>query len=180
MRITYAEMQRRLASERNIANGVEFKSTDKVSPVGQRSGCSNTPQEVRDLAGALALVPGVKQQTIAAELGMSQAAVSQYKTGHIGGRPDHPQSKEMPEGKQANLDKIKDKALGRLMSSLGLLTDEKLEDCSPKDLSKIAVDMSRIHQSLSPQQATGDKVNLIVYSPQLRDESKFQVVEVDT
>jgi len=172
MKITYAELKRRLSSERNIANGVEFRLTRGAD---HRTGRNNTPAPIRDIISTLANVPGAKTVDIAAEFGVSHQTVSDYKNGKNGGHGSF-----KPDEKAETIEQIKDLALKKLMQSLGLISEEKLTDCDAKTLSGIAANISRVHGALNPVQSAGDQVNLVVYSPQLREESKYKIVDVET
>jgi hypothetical protein len=72
----------------------------------------------------------------------------------------------------------RDLALERLMSSLGLLSDDKLSGCSAKDLSVIASNMGRVVVKIQEKIETPDNINFIIYSPELKQERSFDVIEV--
>ena len=72
----------------------------------------------------------------------------------------------------------KDLALSRLMSSLGLLTDDKLSGCSAKDLSTIASNMGRVVEKIQDKVQAPDNINFIIYAPELKQERAYDRVEV--
>ena len=73
---------------------------------------------------------------------------------------------------------VRDLALERLMASLGLLTDDKLTGCSAKDLSTIASNMGRVVEKIQDKAEQPDNINFIIYSPELKQERAFNVIEV--
>lgn len=77
------------------------------------------------------------------------------------------------------LDKVEDLALERLMSSLGLITDDKMSKSSAKDLSTIAGNLSKVHSNLKGQGGTnGPVVNIQIFKPEKRAEHLFQTIDV--
>jgi len=73
---------------------------------------------------------------------------------------------------------VKDRALDRLMHTLGLLTDDKLSGCSAKDLSVIASNMGRVVERTSPKEERPDGLTFIIYAPELKQERAYDVVEI--
>jgi hypothetical protein len=64
------------------------------------------------------------------------------------------------------------------MTTLGLITDDKLSGCSAKDLSVIASNMGRVVEKTLPKAEAPDRLTLIVYSPQVRSENSYASVDV--
>lgn len=165
----------RLESEDNLAN--RFKKKEEKPPEIQevtlhRPGKDRpnlTREERTEIATRAKL--GENQQRLADEFGTTQENVSQIK--------NRKNQKNIDEDKvESTITQVRDKALDRLMSSLGLLTDDKLSGCSAKDLSVIAANMGRVVDKTLPKSDSPDKINLIIFSPELRQEKSFKVVEV--
>lgn len=76
------------------------------------------------------------------------------------------------------INSVKDRALDRLMASLGLLNDDKLSGCSAKDLSVIASNMGRVVEKIQPKEIQADNINFIIYAPELKQERAYETVEV--
>lgn len=76
------------------------------------------------------------------------------------------------------LDKIREAAIDRLMSGLGQLTDDKISAHTAKDISTICSNMARVVQQTIPQEKGTQQINLIVYTPELRQEKVFDSVEI--
>lgn len=77
------------------------------------------------------------------------------------------------------LDKVREVAIDKLMAGLGQLTEDKISVHNAKDISTICYNMAKVVQQTIPQEKGGQPINLIVYTPELRAEKNFDVVEVD-
>jgi hypothetical protein len=166
MKIDQKELERRLASGNNIANTVvEHRSR----AVGRRG--PELPASVKDSIAVLAHEPGSRQKHLAAEFGVSVATI-----GNIKRDPTDAAQKEI----DTNRKNIQDSALRKLMSSLNLISDDKLTDLSPKELTRVARDLSSIVGNLEEKQKETDQtqVNVIVYAPQTVEEKSYKTVEV--
>lgn len=113
---------------------------------------------------------GESQTALAKEFNVSQPAISYIERGDAKGVDEAQVEKQ--------LSTVRDKALDRLMSSLGLLTDDKLSGCAAPELSSIAANMSRIIEKTIPKINEGTSINLVIYSPELRKESGFKTLEI--
>lgn len=113
---------------------------------------------------------GEHQPKLAQEFGITQANVSSIERGKTKGIDEEHANKVISQ--------VKDRALDRLMCSLGLLDDDKLSSCSAKDLSIIASNMGRVVDKISPKEERPDNINFIIYAPELKQEKSFQTVEV--
>src|SRR5438477_336801 len=82
------------------------------------------------------------------------------------------ENKELKAAVYGRLRTVQDKAIERLMLSLNLLDDEKLEKCNATDLSKVAANMSRVVDRTIPKESSqGSQVNLVLYAPKQKDVS---------
>src|SRR5438128_2180194 len=61
-------------------------------------------------------------------------------------------------------DQVKEAAVGKLMSALNLLTPEKMNDASAKDLASIADRMAGVHDKMSPKTLVNGDRTLIIYA----------------
>lgn len=189
MNINREEMLRRLNSPGNLANTLSQPSSvpasGGVASIEHVEGSRGTPHRgvevpdaTRDAIARVALEGRVPQRVIAEKFGVAQQTVSAYKTNHIGGRPPSSDRKRQHEER---VQEVRDTALTKLMATLGLVDNAKLENLEAKDLGKFAKDMASVYNSLTPRDAnTGNvPINLIVYSPELKTESRYKVVDVD-
>lgn len=180
MNIDREEALRRLRSPNNLANSlVENPSASPKTnhrEVVKPSRGTEVPGSVRDEVARIALMGQVPQKVIAREFGLTQPTVSQYKHGKVGGVAP---TEERRLEHQKRVDDIKDTALLKLMGALGVITPEKLNDLEVKDAARVAKDMAAVYNSLGPKDTgAGPSVNVVVYSPEIRKESQFKVIEV--
>ena len=78
----------------------------------------------------------------------------------------------------AQLDAVREKAIDKLMAGLGQLTEDKISAHNAKDISSICANMAKVVQQTIPQEKTAQPINLIVYTPELRAEKNFDIVEI--
>jgi predicted transcriptional regulator len=133
------------------------------------------PDFIKVLAGSLSRTKLDTQSNIAKEFGISQAEVSHIKRGN-----PNAVSPKVESQIESKLLEVKDSAVDRLMKSLGCITDEKLE--SEKDvgkLSSVAANLSRVIDRSQSGTHAG-VVQLNIYAPQIKEESRFKTLEVTT
>jgi predicted transcriptional regulator len=125
---------------------------------------------------ALAATSGRKQKEIAEEFGVQVSTVSDIVNG-TRRAPDSDRSIE--EAKvAAALDKVRERAIDKLMSSLDQITGDKVSAHNAKDISVICANMARVVQQTIPQEKATQQINLVVYTPELRNEKSFESVEI--
>lgn len=113
------------------------------------------------------------QRQIAQDHGVTQQTVSNLAIG----KPSAIKGIEDKIDDQMNL--IKDTAMSRLMSTLGLINDEKLGKTNAIGLSNIARNLASIVERVSPDvDANKGVTQLIVYCPAPRKEELYEVVDV--
>ncbi len=141
----------------------EIKLPGNIEKRGNLSKAERTEIAIRSRTGE-------NQLHIAREFGITQANVGVIERG---------KAKGIDEDKvQRIINNVKDRALDRLMASLGLLDDDKLSGCSAKDLSIIASNMGRVVEKVTPKTEAPDNINFIIYSPELKQEKAYDVVEI--
>ena len=198
MVITAQQATTRLNSEKNLANRFSRKATspsyaeDKPSKISSDDNDSTnqatvTIHEVPILRPgnnrshlsveqrneiAIRSKAGEKGTKLAKEFGVTSGKVSMLKTGnHTPGKTDE-------DAVSNEVRTIQDKALSKLMTCLNLMDDDKLSGCNAKDLSSIAVNAARIVEKMSPKDVAPQQTTVIIYSPELRNESTFKTVNV--
>lgn len=77
-----------------------------------------------------------------------------------------------------SLDAVREAAIERLMSGLNKLTDDKIDAHNGKEISAICSNMAKVVQQTIPQDKAAQAINLIVYTPEMRKEQHFDVIEV--
>ena len=113
---------------------------------------------------------------IALRHGVAVSTVSDIAN-HVRRVPDTDRSVNQAEIDKA-LDKVREAAIDRLMAGLGQLTNDKIAAHNAKDISSICSNMARVVQQTIPQDKAAQQINLIVYTPELRQEKNFDVVEI--
>ena len=167
MFITHEEMQRRLESAKNLKNIIPEKSVrvpnngsvrhepmHKITPAA--------PKEVKILAASLVGL-GEKTKTVCKELGLSPKQVYSAKNA---------------EQVVNTLDRVRELALTKTLIALGLMTDDKFENASLKDLSAVASNLSRVYEKTGTRENISNTVQFIVHSPQMKSLGQYQVLDV--
>jgi hypothetical protein len=164
MQITQEELERRLNSPKNLTN-ILAPIVVKTTPTAPRE-----PQVkgniVRAVAGALATIDTPRNTAQAFDMTLNQVNSAKNST-----RPD-----VQPAVKSA-ISRVQELALSRLMESLNLLTPESLIGEKPRDLARIASDLSRVIDRTTPRDVI-QNTQLIIYAPQQRGMDKYQLVDV--
>lgn len=172
MQIDAEELQRRLDSPRNLINHLRPNADRKPR-------AANLTEQERDTIAELSIKHDIPQVEIAEAYGIAESTVSATVTGNIGGRPAAP---ERAAKRNSLQDEAKDTALTKLMLALGLIDAEKMLECNAKDMSAIAANMAKVHASLSNasqlQAAAGTNVQINIYAPEQKVESKYKVIDV--
>jgi predicted transcriptional regulator len=117
----------------------------------------------------------MRQVDIAAEYGISQPAVSKIKKQ----AEAQYQSKASDESHDISVDRaIKDLAVEKMMLAMGLITEERLESLKAADLARVSSSLAQVVGVVAPAKTQAPLVNLVVYAPEVKDESKFRIVEI--
>lgn len=165
MVISKEELQRRLNSQKNfqavLDQRVPQKPVVKVQPKPKQVQAVPAPRDARIVAGALAAT-GVPQKTIAREFGLTTNQVQK--------------AQKLPEVR-STVERVKEIALDKLMASLNLMTEDKFENSSLKDLSAVAANLSRVVERTTPQE-NNTTLQLIVYAPEQKTERSYKVLDV--
>jgi hypothetical protein len=176
---------RRLESSENLANRlVRNNSHLEIKPInhggGRAEGIKNLTENERAIIGASARAFGIRATANA--FGVSESHTNSLAHGKVyreGGRESSKNHAALAEKIEDRLDEVKDVALTKLMLSLGLLDEDKMDKATAKDLSGIAANLSKVVQNSSGNgNNKGTQVNLVVYAPESKVISDYQVVEV--
>ena len=188
------EKYRRESDPRNLLNRIR-KNTDPIEtgPIepeivlpeteirklhngGRREGVPNLPLFLQTLAGVSDRIDGPTQT--AEEFGITIAHASHLGEGKTS--PDHV-NEELKEKIDEVSSSVSEIALKKLMKSLGLLTDEMLETVTkPKDLVDIASKMANVVERTREKKYEGDRTKILIYAPRIKNESEFDIIEVNT
>lgn len=164
MFISPTELERRLKSENNLTNKLRVRNENDLKRVN-RPRLPNTA--IRAVVGSLA-EQGVPPKDISQAFGVSK---NQIKSAEITKVPD------VASAREKTVEKVREMALDRMLVSLGLMDNTKLENCTAKDLSAVASNLSRVIDRTSQRDA-GDRLQLIIYAPQQKEEKDYKVVDI--
>ncbi len=200
MFITPQDAERRLGSTKNIVQLTEGSVCSREAPESApqetidktetpsggvvahipttlgRGPALQVPSFLRATMGALAqTLPTTK---IADAFGVSQQAVSAYKHGKTS--PSGPPNPELVEKVRDKTEEIHDRALDKLMDTLGLITTEKLTNCEVKDLVRVATGLSQVAANTSKrtESGSGSAVSVVFYAPVQRQEDRYKTLDV--
>jgi hypothetical protein len=174
------QAEERLGSEKNLARApflkreqevtpqVSERVIERVIPLPGKNRINLTKEERTEIATRARL--GESQKALMREFEVNQQTVSNITNGKVKGIDKDKIEQTIVE--------VKDRALDRLMHTLGLLTDDKLSGCSAKDLSVIASNMGRVVERTSPKEERPDGLTFIIYAPELKQERAYDVVEI--
>ncbi len=168
MLIDTEELKRRVGSDRNILNNLA-RDTSVHRPAHPSVKRARIPTPLKVVAGVLARQEG--NVTAAREFGISTSTVSRAKLGS---------DRSVADAVDEASSRIRDLALDKVMASLGIIDEEKLENCGAKDASIIAKNLAFVAERMSPQTKSGTTVQLVVYAPQQREERQYNTIDVRT
>lgn len=160
--------EERLNSPNNLAE--KFGVVHKVWNNKGNTGPRGIPQFMKDSIGILTRSGAMTETEAAKEFGVAPSTSHNYKEGKLGADK---------EAIEQGLVRVRDKAMDRLMTSLGFITDDKLEKCQAPALSKVASDMSKVIQNTLPKDQQTPQIQLTIYTPEIRSEERYPVLEVN-
>lgn len=183
MELTEDQAKERLSSNRNLLNklGLSTDRTEKTESNlnvvklhngGRREGDKNIPQSIRELVSVAANVGTTKEAAEA--FGVSHHQAHDYKHGKVSDRTNE----ELTEARDKGLGQIHDRALEILMHSMGLITPKAMEGMKVKDVVTVAEKMAGIVDKTRGE-SKEHKPLVIIHAPRVRDESEFEVIEIE-
>jgi adenine C2-methylase RlmN of 23S rRNA A2503 and tRNA A37 len=177
MFLTESEVNLRLSSTDNIVN--RFGSSEFVKKkitLATRVNSETLSKEVKEEIMVDLAVSGETHKEISKNYGVTRECVSRIAEGN---RIDGV-NKERVERKVAEtLAAGRDLALDKLMKSLNLISDDKLDKLTAKDLSTVTSNLSNTVSRLSPKEtAQPNQVQVIIHAPVQKTEKDYQVVEI--
>lgn len=179
--LTQEQLDKRLSNS-------ELRIVEKEPDPRLGSNRENLPREVKVLGGVLSKT-GMTQSEAAEFLDITQTQVSIATRGlngsTTGARFDETLKNEIQaaadkvnERNKPSLDKVKDAALDALtLAVTGVVDGLKNEPMAAKDMSKIAVDMSKVMDKLNPNRDSGQGTKvLIINNPGHKSEAHYEKV----
>lgn len=149
--------------------------------LGRQKGSVEVPNGLRNLIGTESIENGrASALALADSFGISPSSVSAYANGATSTSTYD----QKPNGNkiQQVKDRISKRARVKLMNALRHITDDKLTSAKARDLAGIAKDMSGIvknmEESNGPNGPSGGGPTFIFYSPRIRNEESFKVIDI--
>lgn len=112
---------------------------------------------------------GEGQSSLAQEFNVSQATIGSIERGR---------TKVDEETVNERLDDVQDLAMSKLLTSLGYISNDKMQALDPVKLSVVASNMSRIIGNIRHNDDNGPKVVVQIYAPELKKESSYKTLDV--
>ena len=157
----------------------EGTSTSNLSVIsdhrfrGRTKGAKNIPDFLRPIIGASVTFSGNRETQEAFGIGSSASTFSMQ---HGKTSPEGKLQPELKSKVEQIVGKVQETAAEKLMSALGFITDEKLENAKATDLSSIAANMSRVIEKTT-EKKENVAAQIVIYAPSLRTEEKYEIIE---
>lgn len=151
---------------------------------GRSPGDVNVPESLRRVIAQDAIENGRQSaMQLAESVGVSPSSVSAYSNGATSTASYNTGNKDLINHTNVVKEKIAGRARGKLLAALREITPEKLKSAKLKDVSSVARNMSAIVRDMEPQRTAEDegrapKVNINIFAPARKQESEYDVIEV--
>jgi hypothetical protein len=172
MRIDAQEMERRLNSNKNLANKFSVSKSpvepEKIKVISIEPEKRTPPADTntRILAGTLSRQQPAKEVAAALNLTIDQV----YKA-------KNSKNPAVANGRDAAISRVQELALEKTIQALGLMTDEKFFNANLKDLSIVAANMARVVEKTAAKESS-TSIQLVVYTPEQRSERSYRTIDV--
>jgi predicted transcriptional regulator len=166
------EFELELNKSMRVANVVTLPSKG-------RNGAKETPESLRKLIAHDAINQNGTGEQIAEAYGVSPSSVSAYKVGANSTNVYNESKGELKDYVDLTRDKIKSKAQNKLLLALKHMTEDKIKDVKPIELSTIAANMSRVVEKMTPKnEGTTVNNNIVFYSPKQVSKENYETIDV--
>src|SRR5678815_5618476 len=148
-------------------------------PAKGRNGAKATPDSLRKLIAHDAINSNGTGEEIAEAYGVSESSVSAYKVGATSTTTYHEPSSELKQTVDFTRDRIKSKAQNKLLLALKHMTEDKIKEVKPIELSTIAANMSRVVEKMTPRnEGTTVQNNIVFYSPKQISKENYETIDL--
>ena len=200
MILTQEQIKQRISSPDNLINKLADHRSSTQLEVIVKDGVNNHKGNlgVKHLDSEQRLAIGILAQTtehkvVAEVFGISESHVNDLATGNrtigngSGGARrvvDNDLKNQIAERINTTKLTIQERAAETLLKSLGLLTDDKLENSSAKEIAQITTQMSQVMRNLDGDsnkdnsKNSGVKVQIVLHQPKQAREEAFDYIEV--
>lgn len=140
------------------------------------------PESIRAIIGETSITDGRSEAIkIAKQWGISTSSVSAYANGATSTATYNQAKPELKNHINRTKERITHKARKNLFAALSHITTDKLAEGSLREVSGVARDMSSIIKDFEPDsnRNTAISAQFIFYTPKMRDEASFDVIDVE-
>lgn len=158
-----------------LQSGIEHRRSGS----GRTAGTLNRTPEERQIIAEDAAVFGAAE---AARIhGCSQSQAHSYAHGF------NTCSQRLPNGESGTsavnaIEKVRQRAIDKILMAMDLITSEKLDNQTPQAISQVAANLSKIPSNLEPRDNSdvnrGNTVNVVVYSPPVKEERQYKTIKI--
>lgn len=202
MILTKKQFEDRVGSERNAStlvqehrdkdtnSTVEIVYKDGIHNKNGRTGTTNLTENEKIAIGVLASTVGI--ETAADLFNVSKSTASDLKNG-MQTLSTNPETGYQQRGRDVELSNkikerlenskltIQERAAEKLMESMGLIDNDKLQNASAKDLAQISNQMSQVMRNMNRKDEKDPgkaEVKIIVHQPKTAREDSFEIIEI--
>ena len=161
MFIDKKEADRRLNSPKNLLNRLQGAAAPCVKHEPMKKYTPPADKSVKILAGVL-VGQGERPADVQKMLNLTP---SQVRSGT-----------ELPETKHT-IERVRDLALDKMLIAMGLMTQDKFESASLKDLAAVTGSLSRVIEKTTPREY-GPNVQFIVHAPAQKSLGQYLTIDV--
>ena len=176
--------EERLNSPNNLANRLaEFRKEKKILEdngtvlINPGRQLPRLPPQVKEELKEKALSGKYTRKELAEEYGVSPPAIT-----HLKKSAEREEEAKKDSAREAFLTQaLQNVASEKMLLAMGLITEDKLATLKARELAQISSSLASVFNSSSPKSsAPGTAINLVVYSPEVRQESAYRTVEIRT
>ena len=198
MILTKEQAEKRVSSENNIVNQLENRITTEIKVIDKnkgnnqvgKPGVRNLTQEERVEVATLANLTG--DEVASHVFGISEGHANSLKnysvnTSSFRGENIRKTDTDLQAKVEERLEKtkfnIQEIAAEKLLKAFNCLNDDKLQNCSAKEVAQIASQVSQVVRNLSTSSQknngnTNNNVRIILQQPKVSREEHFETIEV--
>ncbi len=121
---------------------------------------------------------------LAEDLGISSSSVSAYANGSTSTTTYDKPKKDLTDFLRNRRNRIAKRASGKLLDALDEITPDKLANAKVGEIASVARMMAGIVKDVLPEEKSekstvNNQVQFLIHAPQIVNESKFEVINVD-
>lgn len=189
------QIEKRLSSTSNITNPlyssekpeVEVIIKDGINNHTGKVGSKNLSEDEKIAIGVIASI--TDSRTAAGLFGIHPSHANDLKNGNLNsGVNTRIRDIELQEKIRERVENtkltIQERAAEKLLESMGLLSNDKLEKCSAKDLANVSNQMAQVFRNMNSSSSptnmkdSPSKINIVLHQPRPAKESSFDVIEI--